>query len=107
MDVVSCSWPRRLLHVETLVVYTWEPNNTYNGISQPAYAAVSYTWGRYKLEDHEEPDVPRLSVTGVSWPIPRVRSSHFTTTTFHTMLKNICEHAKGEIRSKFPTGHYR
>ena len=93
----DCSWPRRLLHVKTMSVFAWQLDNTYGGVSQPAYATVSYTWGRYKIGEGQKPEVAALGVEGVTWPIPRVEPSHFTAETFHSMLKTVCHHADGEM----------
>lgn len=73
-------WPRRLLYVPEMVSYAWQPGNTYNGIKEPDYNAITYTWGRWRLEEHELPEVDALdiSIDGDDWPIPRVNPEHFT-----------------------------
>ena len=66
-------WPRRLLHVPTMTSCAWGPGNTYGGHREPAYNAITYTWGRWRLDDDEQPEVPGLAVAGAAWRIPRVR----------------------------------
>ncbi|KAI0553861.1 heterokaryon incompatibility protein-domain-containing protein [Xylaria curta] len=77
-------WPRRLLHIATLTSYERSDNNTYNGIKEPAYSILSYTWGRFQVKD---PGVSKsLPIKGVSWEIPTIQESHFTVDQFHKVL---------------------
>ncbi|KAI1741806.1 heterokaryon incompatibility protein-domain-containing protein [Xylaria scruposa] len=77
-------WPRRLLHIPTLTSYERSDNNTYNGIKEPGYTILSYTWGRFQVKD---PDVgASLPIKGVSWDIPAIQESHFTVDQFHKVL---------------------
>ncbi|KAI1758358.1 heterokaryon incompatibility protein-domain-containing protein [Xylaria castorea] len=77
-------WPRRLLHIPTLTSYERSDNDTYNGIKEPDYSILSYTWGRFQVKD---PSVGKsLPIKGVSWNIPAVQESHFTVDQFHKVL---------------------
>ena len=59
-------WPRRLLHVPTLTSCEWQPGNVYGGVTEPEFNAITYTWGRWRLKDHELPNVPPIGIRGVS-----------------------------------------
>ncbi|KAK1828327.1 hypothetical protein QBC39DRAFT_155847 [Podospora conica] len=72
-------WPRRLLHVPSMTSFEWQPGNRYGPTAEPAYNAITYTWGRWKLKGGEQPDVFPLPIYGVAWEIPRVDPSCFTT----------------------------
>ena len=72
------SWPRRLLHVDTLTSYEWQPGNRYGPATEPRYAAITYTWGRWKLDGNERNEVSAIPVRGVPWDIPRVNPLRFT-----------------------------
>jgi hypothetical protein len=81
-------WPRRLLYVPDMISYAWQPGNTYNGIKEPEYNALTYTWGRWRLKEQERLDVEALDMTidGDSWPIPRVDPEHFTAENFELAI---------------------
>ncbi len=81
-------WPRRLLHIQSMRSYAWQPGNIYGGVKEPKYNAISYTWGRWALKENEKPDVTALQVYGTPWNIPRVNPQHFTMSDFHNILKN-------------------
>lgn len=80
-------WPRRLLHVETMTSYPWQPGNKYGDQASPRYNAISYTWGRWKLRDGDHPSVEALHVAGVRWPIPRINPDHFTVDEFISTIR--------------------
>lgn len=82
----SCPWPRRLLHIQTLTSYEWQTGNTYNGHRNPKYNALSYTWGRWELDDDEMKDIKGIPVGGISWTIPRIDPSHFTAERFAAVI---------------------
>ncbi|POS72975.1 hypothetical protein DHEL01_v208634 [Diaporthe helianthi] len=72
-------WPRRLLKVEAnlLVSCEWTEGNVYGGIKSPAYAAVSYTWGRFELPHNSGPHIMSLDIRSddgspVPWRVPRI-----------------------------------
>ncbi|KAI0454254.1 hypothetical protein F5B21DRAFT_476443 [Xylaria acuta] len=81
------SWPRRLLHVPTMTSYGWAPGNMYGRFKEPAYNAITYTWGRWRLKDQEHPHVPALTISGVPWQIPRVKPSAFTAAQLHNVIQ--------------------
>ena len=86
----SSRWPRRLLHVPSMTSHKWEPGNRYGDSTEPAYVALSYTWGRYMLSDHEFPHVKPLSIQGVDWPIPRVNPvTHFSVSEFQGIINEV------------------
>lgn len=76
------TWPRRLLHVESLTSFPWQPGNIYNGYQSPRYSAISYTWGRFCLrpEDPRYASVQPLPIKGIHWSefLPRMDPNHFT-----------------------------
>ncbi|RYP45314.1 hypothetical protein DL768_008328 [Monosporascus sp. mg162] len=82
-------WPRRLLHVASMRSYPWNPGNIYNGVKEPDYTAISYTWGRWALHDDEQPGVAALNVHGTPWAIPRVNPQHFEASTFQSVLEKV------------------
>lgn len=76
------NWPRRLLHVPTMTSHEWQPGNRYGGVEAPPYNAITYTWGRWRLEEGEEPDVEALTVHGIPWEMPRVKPICFSNAQF-------------------------
>ncbi|EGU86919.1 hypothetical protein HZS61_003084 [Fusarium oxysporum f. sp. conglutinans] len=78
------AWPRRLLDVASMTSYERKPGNKYNGIKEPPYNAVSYTWGRF--EDRREAPI---RIKGVTWKIPGIAKHHFTVNEFHQVLKTV------------------
>ncbi|KAL2837289.1 hypothetical protein BJY01DRAFT_251527 [Aspergillus pseudoustus] len=84
-------WPRRLLHVPTMTSHKWQPGNKYNGQSEPHYNAISYTWGRWRLSDDDNPiknpEVDRLGIKGVPWRVPRIDPTHFTVRQFEEAIR--------------------
>jgi hypothetical protein len=83
------TWPRRLLHIETLTSYTWQKGNKYGGHTRPRYNAISYTWGRFVLEAGEQPDIAPMPIRGTTWEhyLPRIDPRHFTTQELHRIIK--------------------
>src|SRR5450432_2251321 len=84
----ACRWPRRLLHIASMTSYPWMPSNRYGDYYSPAYTALSYTWGRWKLSDGVQPDVRAIPVKGVAWDIPRIDPIHFTAEQFHDAIRD-------------------
>jgi len=84
-------WPRRLLHIPTLTSYEWKPGNCYNGIKEPQYNAITYTWGRFRLKSGHKPNVTSVPIQidgdGEQWSIPRIDPSHFTAEEFETTIR--------------------
>ena len=77
-------WPRRLLHVPTMTSIPRSGHNTYGGVQEPDYNALTYTWGRYEM-----PTGHRLDLEGIAWRVPCICPSHFTVTEFDFVLKSI------------------
>ncbi|KFY63558.1 hypothetical protein V496_03866 [Pseudogymnoascus sp. VKM F-4515 (FW-2607)] len=75
-------WPRRLLHVASMTSYEWQSGNKYNGVKEPSYNAISYTWGRY-----EDPSEAPINISGLTWKVPGIKKSHFTVSEFEQALK--------------------
>ncbi|KAI1643985.1 uncharacterized protein F4817DRAFT_348119 [Daldinia loculata] len=85
------TWPRRLLHVPTMTSYEWQPGNVYGPATAPQYNAITYTWGRWRLDDHEQPKVPPICIHGVPWKIPRVDPSHFTAAHLEMIIQRVTQ----------------
>lgn len=79
-------WPRRLLHVPTMTSFEWQPGHIYGSVPCPAYNAITYTWGRWRLHPGEWPLVRAIEIDGVPWDIPRVSPSHFTLEDFQAAI---------------------
>lgn len=79
-------WPRRLLHVQSMTSYEWQPGNIYGEHCSPAYNVVSYTWGRFMLGDLVRPDVQSIEVKGIDWKIPRIAPEHFSQEEFRSVI---------------------
>ena len=77
-------WPRRLLHVPSMTSYERRPGNKYNGMKEPNYNAISYTWGRF--EDNSE---PAIEISGVTWEIPGIKKSHFMVSEFQKVIQTV------------------
>ena len=72
----------------------WKPGNSYGTDRAPRYAALSYTWGRWKILNDQGSPLPALDVQGTSWKIPPVRESLFTVAEFETVIKTITREAE-------------
>jgi hypothetical protein len=61
----------------------------YNGIPSPRYNAISYTWGRWRLDEFDQPHVNAIpiSIDGDTWPIPRIDPNHFTVGDFNAAIR--------------------
>ncbi|KAF8850334.1 hypothetical protein BDZ45DRAFT_751841 [Acephala macrosclerotiorum] len=72
----ASTWPNRLLDVRTMTSYPRTGRAVYNGITEPTYNIVSYSWGRYEDRQGTSGGKP-LSVTikDGSWKLPVVSSS--------------------------------
>jgi hypothetical protein len=84
-------WPRRLLHVESMTSYEWQKGNQYGPVICPAYATLSYTWGRRTLKDDEHPTIKALLVEGITWDIPRINEDLFKVSQFEAVIKQCVE----------------
>lgn len=76
----DCDWPRRLLHVNSLTSYEWQPGGIYGEHTKPKYNIISYTWGRFMLREGEYPDVQSMPIKGTTWEndLPRIKPEAFT-----------------------------
>ncbi|RDW62521.1 hypothetical protein BP5796_10823 [Coleophoma crateriformis] len=84
-------WPRRLLYVddESMVSHEWQPGNIYGGYKEPKYNIVSYTWGRFVLEQGDKQHVQGIKVGNISWDVPRIDpDKHFSVAEFDRMIRN-------------------
>lgn len=96
------SWPRRLLHVQSMSSYQWSPGAWYGQFRAPKYNAISYTWGRYRLDNPSDPPlkypqgVKGLTIKGVEWDIPPIHPDHFTEEEFKTVISSVANGLEGE-----------
>lgn len=80
-------WPRRLLHVPSMISYEWQPGNLYGNHASPEYNAITYTWGRWRLEKGERPKVRPIKFGNVPWQVPRVKPERFTADELEKIIK--------------------
>lgn len=78
--------PRRLLHVPTMTSYERDSNNRYNGVRNPQYNAISYTWGRFENNKY-----PAVKILGVTWKIPGIDPTHFSVAEFEAAIRHTAE----------------
>lgn len=79
-------WPLRLLDTATMTSFERQGDNTYNGITEPEYSVLSYTWGRFmtKAESHGS----SLNIAGVSWAIPAIdKHRAFSAAEFEVVIR--------------------
>lgn len=85
-------WPQRLLHVPSMTSYSWTTGNFYNGVKEPAYRAISYTWGRFRLAPSQQRHIgPILPIQGVEWNIPRIDPAHISRAQMEAVIRTILE----------------
>lgn len=98
----NSKWPRRLLNVRTMISHKWQPGNTYDGVSNPTYSILSYTWGRWR-DKNPHSSIKSLDIEGVPWDIPRVDPKFFTVNEFKYILDQIVEDSgKVELEAVAP-----
>lgn len=96
------NWPRRLLHVESMSSYQWSPGAWYGQFRAPKYNAISYTWGRYRLDNPRNPPPKALkringvAIKGIKWDIPPINPDHFTEEEFKTCISRVANGVEGE-----------
>lgn len=83
-------WPRRLLDTITMTSFERQDGNMYGGFRAPTYSIISYTWGRFAIEN-PSPNDPRLDVGGITWQIPAIDRKHFTVDSFSQMIRRTRE----------------
>lgn len=81
---VPHAWPHRLLHIPSMTSREWKPGNVYGLDTEPSYAILSYTWGRYEV-----PDGPRLKIKGIDWQVPSINVNHFTVADLNRLLEQV------------------
>lgn len=79
-------WPRWLLHVDSLTSYPWQPGNRYGSICDPAYSAITYTWGQFQTDVKR---VQVLPIQAITWKsdLPRIKEEHFSSEDLHRAIK--------------------
>ncbi|KAI4593805.1 hypothetical protein KJ359_008846 [Pestalotiopsis sp. 9143b] len=77
--------------------FPWQPGNKYGDTKEPRYNALSYTWGRWALKDHENIEVTGIEVHNIPWTIPRVDPTHFSTSEFQSVLMSIARSPGADI----------
>lgn len=90
-DQALGDWPRRLLHVPSMTCYEWQAGNVYGAVQEPLYNALTYTWGRWRLQEHEQPAVRAVGIRGVPWAIPRIDPRRFTAADFASVIRRATE----------------
>jgi len=78
------AWPRRLLHVPSMTSIERSGVDCYGSVRAPAYAILSYTWGRWEVSSG-----PALSVQGLTWNVPAIDPAHFTVEDFEKVLHSV------------------
>lgn len=86
-------WPQRLLHVESMTSCTAHASKGAPGTrpvvsykhphgqwyDEPAYRALSYTWGRFEIKDpNVAKSVQGLVVKNIDWEVPKIDPTYFT-----------------------------
>ncbi|KAK2017024.1 hypothetical protein LZ32DRAFT_644778 [Colletotrichum eremochloae] len=84
-------WPRRLLHIPSMTSLHWQPGNVYGNAKEPRYNILTYTWGRWRLEDDDEhaSEVESVAIAGVPWHIPKISPAHFTADQFLSVIRSL------------------
>lgn len=72
------AWPRRLVHLPSMTSLERSTEGFYGTFHEPAFSAVSYTWGQYTISCGPAPEI-----IGVSKCIPSIKSAYFTVEAFH------------------------
>ncbi|KAK8215074.1 hypothetical protein M8818_002084 [Zalaria obscura] len=71
--------------------YECRDGNTYNGVKDPQYRALSYTWGRWELTEGVKPFIKELRISGITWDVPRMNPAHFTVHQMEQVLHRACQ----------------
>lgn len=74
----------------------WQPGNKYGNHIEPKYRAISYTWGRWRLQDDKDVDTRAITIHGVPWKVPRIREDHFKAEQFQDIIDRVCKPVKAE-----------
>lgn len=96
-------WPRRLLHIATMTSHERTGRGTYGTTGFPRYSILSYTWGRWQVDDEGEEQERdsrgghrALPVLGTTWAIPRVDEAHFTVEAFQRVVYQMSKSLNNE-----------
>lgn len=86
-------WPRRLLHIPSMVSILRSGSSTYGDTVRPKYSILSYTWGRWQVRQPDVltdgPETLHLPVEGVTWQIPIISEDHFTVDAFQRVVDQL------------------
>lgn len=87
------TWPRRLVHLPSFSSLEWQPGHTYGPHQHPKYNAISYTWGRFRLDTRRNLTEALRKVKGIGidncpWTVPPIDPARFTVEEFRTALHN-------------------
>lgn len=102
----ECNMPMRLLYASVrpqmpFEVHKWPPGDWYGPshnprhAQKPQYVAITYTWGRWRLDHGARPDVPGVAITGTEWTIPRVKPECFSEQGLREIIRSACEYSMG------------
>jgi hypothetical protein len=83
-----------------MTCYEWQPGNKYGDFVAPQYNALSYTWGRFRLEDGEFPKFEVIKIEGILWDVPRIRDTRFTADQFKALIKKATEVNAGDLSER-------
>lgn len=84
-------WPRRLLDVNIMKSFERRDGNMYGDRCEPPYSIISYTWGRWHVDEGS-----RLEVDGIDWKVPALKEA-FTVEEFHRVLVKAGERTGGIV----------
>jgi Heterokaryon incompatibility protein (HET) len=85
-QTVAPVWPRRLLHVPTMISIQRCEGNWYGADFEPAFNALSYKWGPWVVREG-----PRLDIHGVSWTIPAVDQNCISINDFQKVFQRMTQ----------------
>jgi hypothetical protein len=77
--------------VPSMTSYAWQTGNVYGDFTEPQYAALSYTWGRFMLRNptlYQKLSIRPLPVRGIDWEVPLIDSRHFSTRQFKKCIQS-------------------
>lgn len=64
----------------------YQVGNIYNGIQEPKYSILSYTWGRFPAS----PGCPSLAVQGLNWDVPAINETDvFSVAEFSEVIRQV------------------
>lgn len=81
-------WPQRLLQLDGEFIRSvpLSGSSTYEGVDSPPYNIMSYTWGRWEIDDGEA-----LPIQNVNWKIPVVGPDGFSVSAFAKVLQHVSQ----------------